>query len=83
MQPMNAVERYLDDLRGELKVQLRAVDIDRIVEEVASHLGAGIDDAGAETEADVTAVVARFGSAAEVGRAYRKSGIRTSTSMLD
>lgn len=76
MQPMNAVERYLDDLRGELKVQFRAVDIDRIVEEAASHLFAAIDDAGAETEADVTAVVSRFGSAAEVGRAYRKSGIR-------
>jgi len=73
---MNAVERYLNDLRGELKVQFRAVDIDRIVEEAASHLFAAIDDAGAETEADVTAVVSRFGSAAEVGRAYRKSGIR-------
>jgi len=73
---MTCIDRYLEALRDELKVQFRSVDIERVVEEVESHLLATIDDAGAETEQDISAAVARFGSPAEVGRAYRKTGIR-------
>ncbi len=65
---MNAVPRhpatlreYLEALRDELKVQFRAVDIDRIVEEVEGHLCEAIDDAGAESEHDIAAVITGFG----------------------
>ncbi len=67
---MSQLQRYLDDLRDELKTQFRAADIERIVEEVAEHLHAAIEDA------EITDVLSRFGSPAVVGRAYRKSGIR-------
>jgi len=72
---MTAVETYLEELRAALGVQFRSTDADRIVEEVESHLLAAIDDARAETDADVAALVAAFGSPAEVGLAYRKTGI--------
>ncbi len=70
------LREYLEALRDELKVQFRAADIDRIVEEVETHLWAAIDDAGAGPEHDIAAVITRFGSTAEVGLAYRESGVR-------
>ena len=77
MAHLDAIDRYLDELRSELKVQFRRADIDRVVEEVQSHLLTVVDDEGAANEAQVGDIVAAFGSPAEVGRAYRKSGIRT------
>jgi len=73
---LSAVERYLEALRDELIVQFRADDIARILEEVEGHLLATIEDAGAQTSADVAAVIARFGPPARVGTAYRNTGIR-------
>ena len=70
------VQAYLDALRGELAGQLGGADIERIVEEVAGHLCEAIDDAGARSERDIAAVVARFGHTSEVGLAYRKTGVR-------
>lgn len=40
-----ALREYLDALRVELRVQFRAADIGRIIEEVEAHLRAAIDDA--------------------------------------
>ena len=73
---MARIERYLDDLRDELKVQFRSADIARVTEEVESHLFAAIDDAGAETDEEIATVVAAFGSPTEVGLAYRETGVR-------
>ena len=51
-------------------------DIDRVVEEVESHLLVAVEEEGAETDEHVARVVAAFGSPADICLAYRASGIR-------
>ena len=50
--------RYVDALRSELAAQFRGDEIDRIVEEVAAHLEAAIEEAGATAPEEIEAVIA-------------------------
>ncbi len=73
---MRAIEQYLSDLRRELVVQFRSADIDRIVEEVEAFLLEAMEESQATSDSEIEQIIVDFGSAADVGRAYRRSGIR-------